>query len=125
MMRKGGLVEFGAHSVHHEILSRLTPEEMATEVRTSCAALRRYLGIEKVMFAYPNGRQEDFNAQVKDELQGAGACCSVSTVSGLNDHAADLFALKRVGVGADMTIESFKLKTSGFVDWMKALLRCP
>jgi len=123
MMHKGGLIEFGAHSVHHEILSRLRPEDMADEVRTSCNAIHGRLGTAAVMFAYPNGREGDFNPEVKNELEKANVCCSVSTIYGLNDGTADLFALKRVGVGADMTIATFKLMTSGFIGWMKALLR--
>lgn len=119
LMHDSGLIEFGGHTVNHEILSRLEPAEQRREVLESCTAVRERLGLEQVTFAYPNGTAADFTVHSKKILRDAGILCGVSTVEGLCDPTDDLYELKRIGVGCDMTPHRFALLCSGFLPWLK------
>ncbi len=120
-LRSSGLIEFGAHTVTHEILTRVSTSEAYRQITESCATIRRMLGTGQVMFAYPNGGPRDFDGFVKETLRSDRALCGLSTIEGLNSRQADPYALHRVSVGADGTMHRFHLKTSGFIPWLRSL----
>lgn len=119
-MQRGGLIEFGAHTVHHEILSRLPDAAVRSEVLDSCRAVRERLApASGVAFAYPNGRAQDFDARALDALAEADATLAFSTESGLNDRDAARYELRRVSVGAEMTPGRFVLACTGLLDRLR------
>jgi len=121
-MAASGLVEFGAHSVNHEILSKLPRDAARREITASCDVLRGRLGLDRVTFAYPNGARADFDDHCKAVLREAGALCGLSTVEGLCGPGDDLYELKRIGVGSDMTPARFSVMCSGLLSSLKASL---
>lgn len=113
-MQASGLVEFGAHTVNHEILSQLPSNDLKYEIECSYRTILESLGLEKAAFAYPNGRPQDFDNRCKDVLAEIGATCALTTVDSLvGPRHADLLALQRVGIGSDTTPSFFALKCSG------------
>jgi len=62
-------LEIGAHGISHSVLTRLSPKELAHEVRGCRARLEDILGAPVQMFSYPKGRH---NARVIKQLKGAG-----------------------------------------------------
>lgn len=118
-MDQEGLVEFGGHSVTHNILSRLSDAEMENEIVQSCKAIENHLGAKCMSFAYPNGTRNDFTQRSKDLLRMNGIQCGLTTISGLNTVNEDRYELKRIGVGADTSKARFKLLTSGALDHFK------
>ena len=118
-MHRSGLIEFGAHSQTHPILSRLSDPQLQTEVLGSCEAVQSRLGGDSLHFAYPNGGREDFNEQTKLVLRRAGADCALSTIEGLCQSGDDLLELRRIGIGADMTKGRFAAICSGLESGIK------
>lgn len=75
----GGLVEVGAHSVTHPMLSARTTAEQRFEIRQSKADLEKILGRPVRRFAYPFG---EYNAETVALVEEAGftSACAVTTV---------------------------------------------
>jgi hypothetical protein len=118
-MHDTGLIQFGGHTVNHEILSRLEPEAMRREIVDCCEEIKERLELDKITFSYPNGTREDFGEVNKVVLKELGVPCALSTIEQLNRRDEDLFELGRIGIGADITPSRFRLLTSGFIPWMK------
>ncbi len=93
----GAGIRFGAHTVNHPILSKIPLGSVVEEVRGSKEMIERQVGDRVTTFAYPSGRPQDFNSEIKEIVEEEGFACAVSTVSGLNFEGDDLFDLKRVG----------------------------
>jgi peptidoglycan/xylan/chitin deacetylase (PgdA/CDA1 family) len=106
-----GLIEFGAHSCSHAILSGLTAAERKREVVESVAAVARLTGSPCTLFAYPNGRAIDYGPCDMDELRGNNITVAVTTVAGPNDASVPALEMRRYGVGAGTSLSQFKLLT--------------
>ena len=98
---------FGSHTVTHPILSKLRNKRIEEEVAISKKIIERYIDREVLAFAYPNGREEDYDNRVVEKLRDNGYLCAMTTVSGLNTMKGDPFRLKRIG-GGDASINYFK-----------------
>jgi peptidoglycan/xylan/chitin deacetylase (PgdA/CDA1 family) len=111
-MQRSGLIEFGSHTHTHPILSRCTREQQEAELRQSRDLLRERLG-KADHFAYPNGTRADFTRETQQLLAQLDYRSAVSTEIGLNGHGADRYGLRRVNIGADATMPSFRLQMLG------------
>ena len=87
--------EIGSHTVNHVILTRVKTAVVRDELRESKETLQRELGGPISLFAYPNGKQMDFDLSIKDLLRLAGYKAAVTTLDGLNDANTDLFEIRR------------------------------
>ncbi len=112
-MEASGLVRFAAHTVTHEILSRLPDDEVASQVRDSHEEVTRRLGNAPRVFAYPNGRARDFDERSRAAVRACGIPFSLSTVEGLASRDSDPLALSRMCIGSDLTFARFRLLVSG------------
>jgi peptidoglycan/xylan/chitin deacetylase (PgdA/CDA1 family) len=90
-------IDIGAHTVHHPILTTLSPDEAAAEILGSKRTIEDQLQTKAEHFAYPNGTPEDFDATTQAHVEQAGFTSAASTVFGLNTAATDRFALRRGG----------------------------
>ena len=113
-MSASGLVKFGAHSETHAILSLLDTETKSREIRRSIEKVDELAGERCSMFAYPNGRQRDFDAECVELLRAEGIEAAFTAVDGINDEATPRMELRRVGIGADATLEEFQSLLSNF-----------
>jgi len=80
-MHASGLVEFGAHSVHHAYLSRIKASDAHWEImqgKRDCEAL---LGTEIRHFAYPYGDVESFGSREIEFCRELGFSTAVTTES--------------------------------------------
>jgi len=93
----GAGISFGAHTVSHPILTRLSDSEAAAEIRTSRETIERRLQRKVDLFAYPNGTAADFNDSLERELKTQGFRAAVTTLWGANDARTNPFALRRMG----------------------------
>ena len=114
-MDEEGLVSFGAHTVNHEIVSRLDDAELHSEIAGSVAEVGRRVKSISTTFAFPNGSPADFDERSRRVLEEVGARAALSTIEDLNDPAVDRFALRRIVVGRGMDFDRFRLATSGFL----------
>lgn len=101
-IQKSGLVNFGSHTVRHQMLTNLGSKEVQAELQESRQRLTQELAVqpETIPFCYPNG---NYSMQIKDLVQAAGYSSACTTQSGINTPACDRFALKRVAVHQDMS----------------------
>jgi peptidoglycan/xylan/chitin deacetylase (PgdA/CDA1 family) len=97
-MSQSGLVEFGAHSHTHPILSRLSFEECNNETELSVRGVEELSGRACRFFAYPFGGRHDYSQQSMDILRSLGICAAVTTRTGANDHRTPLLELRRYEV---------------------------
>ncbi|OSC28843.1 polysaccharide deacetylase [Mycobacterium vulneris] len=108
-----GLVTLYPHTVTHPILSRCSDNKVAQEINESCAVLERETGRAPTVFAYPNGRLQDFDVRAKAVLVGHGVRWALSTAAGFADRRCDPMALPRLAVGGDSSFDYFRLMVSG------------
>lgn len=91
-----GLVDVGAHTVHHMSLANKPLAVVQYEVQASKAMLEKTYNIHVVSFAYPNG---SFDNQAADVVKMAGFTTGVSTVPGIIQSNANRFFLYRLRPG--------------------------
>ena len=65
-------VSFGAHTMRHPILTRITPERVGAEVTGSQERIEREVGRPVSAFAYPNGQAADVSPEVTGIVAAAG-----------------------------------------------------
>ena len=111
MYRAG--IRFGAHTVTHPILSRLSLDEVVQELRQSKETIEQELQETISTFAYPSGRSQDFNAEIKEIVKQEGFRCAVSTMAGSNRETDDIFEMKRIGFW-DQDLSTFGLRFEYF-----------
>lgn len=91
----GGLVEIGAHSVTHPLLSRLPSAAKATEIAQSRADCERLTGRAPTAFAFPNG---DVDAESFALVRDAGFSIACTSEQDLVWDASDARATPRIHV---------------------------
>jgi peptidoglycan/xylan/chitin deacetylase (PgdA/CDA1 family) len=94
-MRASRLIAFGAHTVHHPILSHLPEAEMESEIAGSQRALENALQEPIRHFAYPNGKPGDYTAATQAALKRLGFVSAVTTSPGVNGRETDRFGWLR------------------------------
>jgi peptidoglycan/xylan/chitin deacetylase (PgdA/CDA1 family) len=107
-MAASGLIEFGAHTHSHAILSLLSPKERYDEIARSIKAIHELTGRPCELFAYPNGRVQDYDAEVIKILESSGIRASVTAIEGANDWITPMMELRRYGIGANLSMHKFK-----------------
>ena len=94
-MDKNG-IDFGAHTVNHPILTNVTLDEAKWEINSSKNFIEEILERKINSFAYPNGKNDDFNTNILSLVKNSGFNCSVSFLPGLVKNSADeLYKLNR------------------------------
>lgn len=97
-LARGGLVEVGAHTVTHPVLSTLPPASQRDEVLGSKARLEEILDRPVTSFAYPHGSKSDYTAETVGIVREAGFACSCSNFRGLVERSTDPFQLPRAHI---------------------------
>ena len=99
-----GLLEFGAHTVTHPILSHLDDAQLEREITGSIDAVEDFTGQPCCSFAYPNGRTIDFDDRALHHLSERGIRIAVTTTSGSNRRGIESLRIMRQGVGPEMSM---------------------
>lgn len=102
-------IRFGAHTVNHPILSQIPLVQAKHEIIKSKELIEKKLGTTVKSFAYPNGKEKDFNSNTKKILHDAGFSCAVTTLHGFNNQISDFFELRRLQA-FDTFIPQFELR---------------
>ena len=111
MRRHGQTV--GSHTVNHIDCAKAEPELLLRELSDSKAALRRELGIDRLIFAYPFGRRENMTREALERVKDAGYVACLSAYGGVNRGAIDPFDVRRSGVNWPFTALSFLCRARG------------
>ena len=116
-MRDSGLVSFGSHTVNHEPLTKLPPEESGREIVQSKKLLEEKLGGTVRTFCYPLG---NMNAAVRAQVIDAGYALAVGTNPGKRWPDNDVFAIKRLRISENArSLLVFGMETSGYYNFFK------
>lgn len=111
--RSSGLIDFGAHSVSHPILSALDDAQLALEVRESIKAVESLTQVKCDSFAYPNGQPTDYDGRVLELLRAEGVPLAVTTTQLSNRRDADPLRLSRWVLGGAIGLLRLKATIMG------------
>jgi len=109
-------IAFGSHTLTHVSLTKLTRQEVQYQLEHSKARLETQIDKPVTGFAYPYGTFRDFNPEIKQLVAAAGYSWAVALISGVNNHKADLFALRRTMVKRDDGMVLFEKAMRGSLD---------
>jgi peptidoglycan/xylan/chitin deacetylase (PgdA/CDA1 family) len=96
-LMKGQRISFGGHTVTHPFVSKITGEQLTWEVHECKRRIEEEVQLPVEHFAYPNGRDEDFDPSSKEVIRRAGYHAAVTTIWGMNYPSTDLMELRRGG----------------------------
>ena len=106
-------ISFGAHTMTHQDLTRLSNRQLENEIYSSKVIIEDALGIPTLCFAYPYGRHDSRSrAFVQKHFS-----CACSDRLGLIDAGSDLFAIERVDAYYLRTERLFGIMLSRFFSW--------
>lgn len=118
------IVEFGAHTVNHHILSRLEYAIAKSEISDSQLRLSKEIKSPIDIFCYPSGRKDlDFTKREKKIVEELGFSAAVSADPGYvfaNNQRNDTFALPRYSMPDDNYYEFIQYCT--WIERFKQLL---
>jgi peptidoglycan/xylan/chitin deacetylase (PgdA/CDA1 family) len=109
----GGLVEVGAHTVAHPVLSAITAAEQTDEIHRGKIQLEEILEQPVVSFAYPYGTRDSYSAETVKIVREAGFVCACSNFTGVVQPKTDIFELPRFVV-RDWNGDEFERRLVGF-----------
>ena len=104
-------IDFGAHTVTHPILTRVSLDQARFEISQSKKDIEKRLDKPVDTFCYPNGKSSDFNKNLMDLLKEIGFTCAVTTNPGPRPSKMNLYKLGRLETAWNQ--ESFKFLVSG------------
>jgi peptidoglycan/xylan/chitin deacetylase (PgdA/CDA1 family) len=114
-LREAGL-EIGSHADCHEPLTERPSDEAESALTKSRETLEWQLGPGPYALSYPYGA---WNKELARAVQVAGFSCAVTGDPGLNRTGANLFALRRLLVGADDDMLHLRASLSGVRSFWK------
>jgi peptidoglycan/xylan/chitin deacetylase (PgdA/CDA1 family) len=118
---RSALMEIGLHTNTHPILSTLPADEQEREIKSAADHLSRW-GISFLpIFAYPNGRPEDFTEETIAILKRHGIKAGFTSIDGLHDVGDNKYYMRRINIGADINRWEFKARLSGFFYFLLGL----
>lgn len=95
-MAESGICDFGSHGHRHEILTKLSLEDLSRSLRTSRAELESLTGTAVKAIAYPNG---DADERVESACRSAGYVLGFLAERGVLNLPRDRMRIPRVLVG--------------------------
>ena len=113
-MQKGG-IEFGAHTMHHPILTRISLDQVKEEVNGSKSMIEKELGEPVLGFAYPNGQASDLNDSVEKIIAESGIRAAFTLLSGPSSQdevKGNPFAIRRIFISHRHSLAEFALLLS-------------
>ncbi|HYE34627.1 polysaccharide deacetylase family protein [Methylocaldum sp.] len=109
-MINSGLIQFGAHTASHSILTRIPLEAARDEIEKSVQSISDLTGQPCRLFAYPNGGPTDYDYKILTILKDFGIVAAVTTIQGPNTAHTPMLELRRYGVHPRLTKTAFRCK---------------
>lgn len=104
-------IGFGAHTVTHPIMTKISLEKVRWEVTESKRRIEAELEQPINTFSYPNGHPDDYNNDIKQILREAGFNCALAaSPSKVVVQQDELFQLNRISIGSDIDQFKFSLE---------------
>jgi peptidoglycan/xylan/chitin deacetylase (PgdA/CDA1 family) len=109
-MANSGLVQFGAHTASHSILTRVPLKTARDEINESIRSISDWTGEPCRLFAYPNGGSTDYDYKIINILKDFGIFAAVTTIQGPNTARTPMLELRRYGVHPGLKKMFFQCK---------------
>ncbi len=90
------LIDIGAHTVNHPVLSALPVDDQIAEICESKQAIEDIIGIKVSSFSYPFGCKRDYTDATVQAVRHAGFSSACANFSGVVNNRTSLFELPRV-----------------------------
>jgi peptidoglycan/xylan/chitin deacetylase (PgdA/CDA1 family) len=90
-------ISFGAHTMNHPILTRLSVEQAREQICDSKRIIEEKLGRNITSFSYPNGKTGDYNETVVKMVERAGFECAVTVIPRLVSPTVSPYQIGRMG----------------------------
>lgn len=97
-LAQGGLVEVGAHTVNHPMLSALPLREQRDEIQRSKTRLEEILDTPVRSFSYPHGMSAHYTEATAAVVRDSGYACACSSRPGTVGRGTDRFEIPRIVV---------------------------
>jgi peptidoglycan/xylan/chitin deacetylase (PgdA/CDA1 family) len=113
-MQKSG-IEFGAHTVSHPILTRISLEEVREEVVGSKSRIEEELGVPVLGFAYPNGQASDLNEAVEKIVAESGIQAAFTLLNGPSSQSEvkrNPYAIRRIFISHRHSLAEYAMQLS-------------
>jgi len=117
-------VQFGSHTVTHDMLVEMEPERIKRELRQSKDEIERETGKDVHYFSYPYRYPEQdriFLCQFESLLARTGYRAAVSTRIGTVKKGDNIYSLRRIPVNSHDDLLLFRAKLEGGYDWLHRL----
>lgn len=95
LMSKNELIEIGAHTINHPVLSALDPERQYKEIYESKLSLENILNQPILSFAYPFGTRTDYTKDTVKIVRESGFKCACSNFPSSVNLFTDPYQLPR------------------------------
>jgi hypothetical protein len=109
-MSDGGIT-FGAHTLNHSMLTRMSLEDARKEIADSKRVLEEKIQKSVNFFSYPYGTKYDFNEDIRNIIRDSGYACALTFIRGYNDQNTDPFTLKRFSFRSNVPDLAFMLSS--------------
>lgn len=119
-MRRHG-IEFGAHTVSHPLMARLTPEQARWQFEEAKRVIERGLGETVRHFAFPAGSCNGELIAMAREV-GFESLYVRDRTRRVNDHNTSPWALTRLGATSD-PVPAMATELAGIFDWLRQAVR--
>lgn len=116
-MSKSRLIEIGAHTAHHEILTDITHSQAEETISRSVEAIKNILGKPPIHFCYPNGNYSEGILELMQKHNFVSAMTVRKDF--INSNKFMNYEIPRISVGAFDSINLFKVKLSGLDRYKK------
>lgn len=113
------LIEVGAHTRTHPILSACSPQEQEQEILGSKREIEAQLGAPVSAFCYPNGQATDFTPHTVDIVRRGAFENAVLAYGGIADMGHDVLKIPRISPPDDL--EQFRNTIDGVERLMQGL----
>lgn len=112
-------ITFGAHTLNHPVLTRISLEDARKEIVESKRVLEEKIQKPVKYFAYPYGTETDFSEDIKNIVRDSGYTCALTFMGGYNDQNSDIFALERMALFMNKPDLAFALSSLRWrlLDW--------
>ena len=100
--RDSSWITFGGHTHTHPVLARCTAAQQQREIETCRDRMTAELGAAPRLFAFPNGRAQDYSAETLHFLQEAGFELAWTMVNERTSHRCQALEMPRYGSPASV-----------------------
>lgn len=111
-LRSSG-IEFGAHTMHHPILTRISLERVRAEVEGSKSRIEQELGEQILGFAYPNGQASDLNEKIERIVADSGIRAAFTLLKGPSSQSEvkrNPFAIRRIFISHRHSLPEYAMR---------------